>query len=172
MSYEQKYLKYKEKYENLLLQTGGGDYQVKEGQLEINDPRILDQLENVSVLPMGYHTFYDGKDLMPEVKQSEHGVRLQTYPNFNSGSSGRSHSHSYTKLSDVAMTGRPLAVKKYKSDKACAETCSKSATCQSFNVSKKGKKKQCEFHSNSSRFVRDNIHNSEDSDYFEKTFNY
>ena len=52
MNYYQKYLKYKEKYENLLLQTGGSNYQVKEGQLEINDPRILDHLENVSVLEL------------------------------------------------------------------------------------------------------------------------
>jgi hypothetical protein len=171
MNYYQKYLKYKEKYENLLQQTGGSNYQVEEGEFEINDPRIMDQLENVSILPMGYHTFYEGKNLYPEIKQSN-TVSVQTFPYYNTSQSNRRNTHSYTKISDAEMTGQPISLKNYKSDKDCAETCSNNRNCQSFNISKKGKKKQCEFHSNSSRFVPDNIHNSEGSNYFEKTYNY
>tara|TARA_A100001015_G_scaffold158015_1_gene175360 strand:+ start:680 stop:1195 length:516 start_codon:yes stop_codon:yes gene_type:complete len=171
MNYYQKYLKYKEKYENLLQQTGGSNYQVKEGQFEISDPRIMDQLENVSILPMGYHTFYEGKDMYPELKQPE-GVSVHTYPYFEAGLHRRSAGHTYTKISDAEMTGQPISVKKYKSDKDCADSCSNNRQCQSFNVSKKGKSKQCVFHSNSSRFVPDNIHKSKGSNYFEKTHHY
>jgi hypothetical protein len=171
MSYEQKYLKYKEKYENLLQQTGGRGYKLEPGQFEISDPNIFGQLENVDVIPMGYHTYYEGKDLYPEVKQTN-GVRFYTQPYLDGYQPKRRHSHSYTKIKNAEMTGPPIAVRKYTSDKDCAETCSKSATCQSFNISKKGKTKQCVLHSNSSRFIADNIHNSENSDYYEKTFDF
>ena len=171
MDYHKKYLKYKEKYENLIQQTGGRGYEIKPGQFEINDPNILDQLENVSVLPMGYHTYYEGKEMFPEVKQPD-GVSFQTYPYFNTSPRPKNNYHSYTKIDDAEMTGPPIAVRKYKSDKDCAEICSKSATCQSFNVTKKnkGKGKQCVFHSNSTRFVPDNIHKSKGTTYYQKTF--
>jgi len=171
MSYYHKYLKYKQKYESLLQQTGAGDYNINEGQFEIDDPRILDQLENVSILPMGHHTYYEGKNNYPEMKQPS-GVSVHTYPYFNSSKPKKSFGHAYTKIYDNEMTGQPLTAIKYKSDKDCAETCSKNASCQSFNVSKKNKSKQCVFHSNSSRFVPDNIHNSKGSNYFEKTYYY
>ena len=170
MDYHKKYLKYKEKYENLLQQSGGGD-RLEPGQFEISDPKQLDKLDNVSVVPLGYHTYYQGKELYPEVKQSDKGS-IQTFPNFGALKSQRSIGHSYTKISNSEMTGPPIYTSKYKSDKDCAATCSNSAFCNSFNVSKSGKNIQCVFHSNSSRFVPDNIHKNNSSNYFEKTFNY
>ena len=170
MDYHKKYLKYKKKYENILQQYGGGDI-LEPGQLEISDPNQLDKLDNVSVLPMGYHTYYQGKDLYPEVKQSNRGS-IQTFPNFDALKSQKSIGHSYTKIPNYEMTGPHISTSKYTSDKDCAATCSKSSLCNSFNVSKSGKNKLCVFHSNSSRFVPDNIHNSNSANYFEKTFHY
>jgi hypothetical protein len=169
MNYYQKYLKYKQKYESLIQQSGG-EY-LKPGEYLISDPEQLDKLENVSTLPMGYHTFYEGKEQFPTLKHTD-GVRISTYPNFDGVKTSRSSGHSYTKIKDAEMTGAPITTRKYKSDKQCAETCSKSIFCNSFNVSKSGKQKVCEFHSNSSRFIPDNIHENKGANYFEKIYHY
>lgn len=171
MSYQQKYLKYKEKYENLLQQSGGSDYKLKPGQIEISDPTILGQIENIDVLPMGHHTYYEGKNMYPSIEQTDN-VRIETYPYYEALKARRDNSLTYTKYDNSEMTGPPIAVKKYKSDKDCAEDCSKTPFCQSFNVTKNGKKKNCVLHSNSSRFVPDNIHQNNDSIYYEKTFDF
>jgi hypothetical protein len=171
MSYYHKYLKYKQKYESLIQQSGGAE-QLSDGVFEISDPDELDKLDNVSTLPMGYHTFHQGKDYYPPIKQSE-GLSIQTYPNFKSINKKINTGHTYTKIEGVEMTGPHISKSNYKSDKKCAEQCSKSLFCNSFNVVKSGKKKkkECIYHSNSSRFVADNIHENEKSNYFEKKFN-
>ena len=169
MDYQSKYLKYQNKFLSLLNKNGGAEA-LKPGEFLVNDPRQLNQLENVSVLPMGHHTYYEGKDVYPTVHQSN-GVSVQTYPDFSALKSNKTHSQSYTKISDAEMTGSYLSKSKYKSDKECAETCSKSVFCNSFNIKKNGKNKVCEYHSNSSRFVPDNIHVNKGSEYYEKIYN-
>ena len=191
MSYREKYLKYKKKYNDLVKQSGGFDitYSENVGSDMINDLSYMERnglyyttdysnLENVVSFPMGHHTFTDFKDDRSSIIRDTNDITVRTYPNFNQLIKPKNLNISYNKIPNVSTQGTFLNQYDNITEEQCASKCSEDRYCNSFNMvknkkSKKDKKNQktCQHSVNNHYFVPQIIKEDKNSDYYNKNIN-
>lgn len=167
MDYYQKYLKYKNKYNQLLQQYGGYDINLNNNTYYTND---YNNIENVSTFPLGHHVFSEGGvDERGIIKESDHR-QIQTYPDFDHLIKPKTIYNSYTKFPNYETKGSYLNQYKDIKDKQCAERCTNNRNCNSFNYIKNKKKNEnlCHHSVNNTQFLPDVITNNDESDFYQK----
>ena len=174
MNYYQKYMKYKNKYNELLLQSGGDmisdlTYNQRNGIIETTD---YSNLENVISYPLGHHVFTDFNDDRSSIIRDTNAITVNTYPNFNALTKPKTLNIGYNKIPGFSTSGSYLNQYDKVTAEECADKCSQDRYCNSFNHMSNGKKKNnkgtCQHSINNAYFVPDIISKNEKSDFYQK----
>ena len=176
MTYFEKYMKYKNKFNELLSQSGGDmisdlSYNQRNGIIETTD---YSNLQNVVSFPLGHHVYTDLYNERSSIIKDTDAITVKTYPNFDALTKPQSLNIGYNKLPGYHTHGSYLNEYKNVTAEECAEKCTHDSYCNSFNhmvsgkKGKKSKKGNCQHSINNAYFVPDIISKNEKSDYYQK----